>query len=117
MSGEGEGSWTPDQVRGDGEWQKALAAFEGAAAEVREIEAATAGYRFEDEEALLPAHDAACEAMEIALQRMLFVPAPHPRALAAKLELFFAHGLEPHSIEADVLEAIRRDVRRLAACV
>jgi hypothetical protein len=48
------------------EWKKALAAFEAAAAKVREIEATTSGYGLEDEEAVLPAHDAACAAMEAA---------------------------------------------------
>jgi hypothetical protein len=108
-------SWTLKQVQGDGEWKKALAAFEAAQAAVWEIEAATAGYSIADEEALLPAHEAACEAMEVALQRMLFVPAPHLLALGMKLELFFEHQLEPHSVEENVLTAVRGDVRRLTA--
>jgi cobalamin biosynthesis protein CbiG len=97
------------------EWNKALAAFEKAQATVWKIEAATAGYGFEDEEPLLPAHDAACEAMEVALRRMLFVPAPDVAGFAAKLDLFFEHGLEPRSAEEEVLAAVRRDVRWLAA--
>lgn len=96
------------------EWQTALAAFRAAAAKVLEIEAATAGYGFEEEEALLPAHDASCEAMDAALRRMLFVPAPDLAALAVKLELFFDHALEPHSVEEDVVAAIRADAGRLA---
>ena len=96
------------------EWEAALAAFEAAAAEVRAIEAATAGCGFEAEEALLPAHDSACAAMEGALTRMLRAPAPHLGAFAVKLELFFGHALEPHSVDADVAAAIRSDAGRLA---
>ena len=97
------------------EWEKALAAFEAAEAAVGEIEGATAGDSLEDEEALLPEHEAACEAMEAALGRLMLVPVPHLEALAAKLELFFEHGLEPYSVEAACLAAIRGDARRLAA--
>jgi hypothetical protein len=112
-------SWIPDQVRGDdgghdGEWEKALAAFEAAAAEVLRIEAATAGYGLEEEEALLPAHGAACEAMEAALRHMLLAPAPDLAAFAVKLESLLKHALEPHSIEEDVAAAIRADARRLS---
>jgi hypothetical protein len=81
---------------------------------VREIEAATAGYSLEDEEALLPTHEAACDAMEAALGRLMLVAAPDLAAFAAKLELFFKHELEPNSVEEDILAAIRGDVRRLA---
>jgi len=35
-------------------------------------------------------------------------------AFGSKLELFFEHELEPHSVEEAVLAAIRKDVRRLA---
>jgi hypothetical protein len=101
-------------ARNDGEWQAALAAVEAAQAAVWEIEAATAGYGLEDEEALLPAHEAACDAMEVALGRMLLAPAPDLAAFAAKLELFFEHELEPHSVGEDVLAAIRGDAARLA---
>jgi hypothetical protein len=113
MTGE-EGRWIPDQVRDDELWRAALAAFEAAAAKVLEIEAATAGYRFDDEDALLPAHDDACGAMEAALRRMLLVPAPDLRALGLKLDVFFDHALEPHLGEEDVLAAIRGDLRRIA---
>ena len=95
------------------EWEKALAGFEAARAAVLEVEAATAGYGLDAEAALLPAHDSACEAMDGALQRVLLAPAPHLAALGAKLELLFAHAIEPDSAEADVLAAIREDVERL----
>jgi hypothetical protein len=114
LPAETERRWTPDQVRGDAEWDKGLAAFEAAQTAVWEIEAATAGYGFDEEEALLPAHEAACEAMETALGRLLLVPAPDLAAFATKLDLFFEHELEPHSAEDDVLAAIREDVGRLA---
>ncbi|MFL6846127.1 MAG: hypothetical protein ACJ8ER_14740 [Allosphingosinicella sp.] len=105
----------PVHPSGSGEeWEAALVAFEAAEGAVRQIEAATAGYGFEDEAALLPAHEAACEAMEAALGRLLLVPAPHLVALLVKLELFFRHELEPHSVDAEVLAAIKGDARRLA---
>jgi hypothetical protein len=113
-SAETERRLIPDQVRGDDNWLEALAAFEAAEAVVREIEAATAGYSLDEEEELLPAHDAACDAMEAALGRILLAPVPHLAALAVKLELFFEHELEPHSASEDCLGAIRGDVRRLA---
>jgi hypothetical protein len=106
------GSPSPSELGED--WVKALAAFEKAEAAVREIEAATAGYSLEDEEALLPAHGAACAAMEAALGRLLLVPAPDLPAFSAKLELLLEHALEPHSVGEDVLAAVRGDVRRLA---
>ena len=97
------------------EWGKALAAFEAARAAVREIEAATAGYGFEDEEALLPAHDAACEAMEAALQHMLFVPAPDLRALGIKFEAAFDHELESSALHGELrYPAILQDIVRLS---
>jgi hypothetical protein len=108
-------SWIPDQVRDDGEWQAALAAFEAAAAKVRAIEAATAGCGFEEEEeALLPAHEAACEAIEAALRWMLFVPAPHLPALGIKFEAAFAHELAASAAGDDLrFRAIRQDIVRL----
>ncbi|HYE29302.1 MAG TPA: hypothetical protein VEA61_13865 [Allosphingosinicella sp.] len=109
-----EERWIPDQVRDDEQWQSALAAFEAAAAEVRAIEAATAGYRFEEEEAVLPAHDAACAAMEAALQRMLFVPAPHLGALGIKFEAAFAHELASAVQHGELrFPAIMQDILRL----
>ena len=105
----------PDRVRGrnDGEWDEALAAFEAAQAAVREIEAATAGYGFEDEEALLPAHDAACEALEAALQHMLFVPVPHLPALGIKFEAAFDHELKSAPDDDLRFSALLTDIVRL----
>jgi hypothetical protein len=120
MSGKAEAPPPPPSGRSPSpsklgeEWSTALAAFEAAEAAVREIEAATAGYSLEDEEALLPAHEAACDAMEAALGRMLLVPAPDLDGFAVKLELFFEHELEPHLAEEDRVAAIRADLRRLA---
>jgi hypothetical protein len=96
------------------EWEKALAAFEAAGAEVREIEAATAGYGLEEEEeALLPVYDAACEAVEGAFGRMLAVPAPHVAALAVKFEAAFAHELKSSPDDDPRFAALLRDIVRL----
>jgi hypothetical protein len=122
-----ERRWTPDQVRGDGfgadqvrddgvgssAWQQALAAFRAAQAAVSEIEAASAGASFEEEEDWLPRHDAACDRMEEALLRAIALPAPDLGALAVKLELLFAHGIEPNAVDDVWLAAIREDALRL----
>ncbi|HEV2746615.1 MAG TPA: hypothetical protein VGW34_04880 [Allosphingosinicella sp.] len=101
-------------ARNDGEWGRALAAFVAAEAAVREMEAATAGYALEEEEALLPAHDAACEAMEMALQRMLFVPAPDLRALGIKFEAAFDQELASSVRNGELrYPAIMQDIIRL----
>jgi hypothetical protein len=80
---------------------------------VRAIEGATAGGSVEDEEAWLPAHGAACDAAAGALARVLAAPAPDLGALAGKLELVFAHAVEPGAVEAEVVEAVMADCRRL----
>lgn len=53
--------------------------------------------------------------MDAALGRVLLKPVPDLAAFSAKLELFFEHELEPHSVDEKVLAAIRGDVRRLAS--
>jgi hypothetical protein len=113
LPGATEGRWIPDQVRDDEEWVAALAAFEAAQAAVREIEAATAGYSLEEEEALLPQHDAACEALEAALQRLLLMPAPHLMALGIKFEAAFAHELSSSPDDDPRFGAILQDIIRL----
>ena len=114
LSAAAERRWIPGQVRDDELWREALAAFEAAAAEVRVIEAATAGHAFDDEEALLPAHEAACDAMEAALGRAMLAAAPDWADFAVKLGLLFEHELEPGSAEEEVQAAVLADVRRLA---
>ena len=97
------------------EWEAALAAYERAAAHVREVEAGTAGLSFAEEEARLPAHDAACAAMEGALERVLRVPAPGPGALAVKIELMFGQAVEPGAADEGCVAALLADARRLLA--
>lgn len=97
------------------EWDAALAAFEAAEAAVGEIEAATAGYSLEEEEALLPAHEAACDAMEAALGRLLLVPVPHLAALAVKFEAAFAHELQASPDDDLRFRALLQDIIRLHA--
>ncbi|HEY0313803.1 MAG TPA: hypothetical protein VGC56_15090 [Allosphingosinicella sp.] len=102
----------PDQVRHD-EWELALAAFREAQAAVQAVEAATAGRSAAEEEAWLPRHDAACVAMDEALAGTLAAPAPNLPAFAAKLELLFAHAVEPGAVEDEYAEAVLADSRRL----
>jgi hypothetical protein len=80
---------------------------------VRAIEGATAGGSVEEEEAWLPAHGAACDAMDEALGRVLDAPAPDLGAFAVKLELLFAHAVEPGAVEEGVVEAVFADSERL----
>jgi hypothetical protein len=98
---------------GEEQWAGALVAFRAAQAEVRRIEAATAGRSAEEEEAWLPAHDFACAAMDDALAALLAAPAPNLPALAAKLELLLAHAVEPGAVEDEYAEAVLADSRRL----
>src|SRR4051812_49531808 len=95
------------------EWERALGAFRTARAAVLEIEAATAGASLAEEEDWLPRHDAACDRMEEALLRAIALPAPDLAALAVKLELLFAHGIEPNAVDDAWLAAIREDALRL----
>jgi hypothetical protein len=80
---------------------------------VRRIEAATAGASAEEEETWLPADDAACAAMDDALVRAIAAPAADLGAFAVKLELLFAHCIEPGAVEGEVGEAVMGDARRL----
>jgi hypothetical protein len=95
------------------DWEEALAAVRAAQALVAEVEAATAGASVAEEEKWLPRHDAACARMEAAVARAVGVAAPDLPAFAAKLELLFAHGVEPGAIEETWLAAIGEDARRL----
>lgn len=114
--GVGAGLLPPDQVRGrkDGGWAQALAAFKAAEAEMRAVERATAGGSAEEEGVLLPVYEARLEAFGGAVRALILVPSPDFAAFAQKLDLFFEHELEPHSVEEEVLAAVRADVRRLA---
>jgi len=103
----------PPPRPGEELWADALGAFRAAEAEVRRIEAATAGRSADEEEAWLPRHEAACDAMGDALARAIAAPAPDFSAFAAKLELLFAHAIEPGAVEEDVEEALLADSRRL----
>jgi hypothetical protein len=79
------------------------------------VEGVTAGRSVEEEEAWLPVHDAACGAMEAALGRAIAAPAPDLAALAAKLELVFAHEVEPGALDQISIDLILSDARRLAS--
>jgi hypothetical protein len=110
--------WTPDQVRGDAEaaadaarrerpaerWQAALARF-------RKAEAAILAAASSDDEDL---YDRLGERFERSLRALLRTAAPDVAALAAKLDLAFAHEVATLSGGDACLEAIRRDAHRLA---
>jgi hypothetical protein len=101
--------------RDEQDWHAALAGFRQAEGLVAGIEGATAGCSFEEEEALIGAHDAACEAMAGALARLLAAPAPGLPALLVKLELLFAHAVEPHAADEAGVASVLGDARRLLA--
>jgi hypothetical protein len=110
--------WTPDQVRGDAEaaagaarrerravrWQAALARF-------RKAEAAVLAAASTDDEDL---YDRLGERFERSLRALLRTPAPDVAALAAKLDLAFAHEVATLSGGEACLEAICCDAHRLA---
>jgi hypothetical protein len=101
-------------ARNDGDWEQAIAAFHAAEAELRGLERATAGQSAEEEEALQEVYDTRVDAFGGAVRGVMLSGAPDSAAFAAKLELFFEHEVEPHSVDEDVLAAIRGDARRLA---
>ena len=93
----------------------ALAAFRDAEAELRGLERATAGQSAEAEEALQAVYDGRVDAFGGAVRGVMLAAAPDFAAFAAKLELFFEHELEPHSVDEEVAAAVLGDARRLAA--
>ena len=109
---------TPDQVRGDAEaaagaarrerravrWQATLARF-------RRAEAAVLAAASSDDEDL---YDRLGERFERTLRALLRTAAPDLAALAAKLDLAFAHEVATLSGGEACLEAICRDAHRLA---
>jgi hypothetical protein len=105
---------SPSPAKAGEDWSEALAHFRAAEAEMRAVERATAGSSAEEEEVWLPAYEARLDAFGGAVRAVMLAPAPGFAAFADKLELFFMHELEPHSVEAEVLAAIRGDARRLA---
>jgi hypothetical protein len=96
------------------DWERAIAAFRAAEAEVRAVERATAGSSAEAEEVWLPVYRARLDAFGGAVRGVILAAAPDFGASASKLELFFEHEVEPHSVDEEVLAAIRGDARRLA---
>ena len=92
-----------------------LAAFRSAEAEMRAVERATAGYSAEDEDAVLAVYEDRLDRGSAAVRRVMLADAPDFLGFAEKLELFVDHELEPHSVDEEVLAAIRADARRLAA--
>jgi hypothetical protein len=113
-----QGRGAPDQVRGDAEaaagaarqerrfvrWQAALARF-------RKAEAAILAASSSDDEDL---YDRLGERFERTLRALLRTAAPDLTALAAKLDLAFAHDVSTLSGGEGCLAAVRRDAHRLA---
>jgi hypothetical protein len=79
------------------------------------FEALCSGRGFAEQEALQGEYDALGGAMEAALRRLLLAPAPDVAALARKIELAFAHEIEPLSDVEPWAAAILGDARRLSS--
>jgi hypothetical protein len=94
----------PDQVRHDGEWQNALAAFRRAEADLPALEGDPDEDAFGD----------ALERFNEALAGLLAVPAPDVRALATKLDLAIAAEVQELSFGPPALAALARDAHRLS---
>jgi hypothetical protein len=115
-------SWTPDQVRSDGEetwakWHAALAAYRAAEAAVAGEEGRMAGAAFAEAEAAQEGYDQLGAALDEALARLFAAPAPDLAALAAKLQLFAAHEAFTLDCGEAALEGMVCDARRLAGVV
>jgi hypothetical protein len=92
------------------EWAAALRAFREARAEVDAVERRSAGLSVVEEEAWMPAHEAACAAMEGALGRVVRAAAPDLAALGEKMGLVFDFAVEPGAVEAaGVVAALMAD--------
>jgi hypothetical protein len=88
-------------------------AFREAREGVVGVERRSAGRSVEEEDAWMPAYEAACAAMEGALGRVLLVPAPDLDAPGEKIGLVFEFAVEPGAVEEAVVAALMADVRRL----
>ena len=97
-------SWIADQVRNDGDWQEALAAFRSAEAAVAALEGGP------DEDAFGRAHDR----FNAALRRLLSTPSPDLPALAAKLEIAAASEAAEATYAPPDLARLAADARELA---
>lgn len=97
--------WTPDQVRADERWAKALARFE-------KTDAALAAVAHSDDEALYGRLGAR---HDTALRRLLRTPAPDLPELALKLDLALDDRAVEYVGDAAPMKALKRDARRLAA--
>jgi hypothetical protein len=109
--------WIPDQVRDDGKWASALAAFQAAEAELRAFERRTAGAPWEAQKAVEREMDERLDALGPALLRLLEAPAPDLEALAVKIELIIAHDAVSLSVGQGCLEDLARDARQLAGAL
>jgi hypothetical protein len=105
---------SPSPAKAGEDWGAAIAAFRVAEAELRGLERATAGQSAEAEEALQEVYDACGDSFAGAVRGVMLAGAPDLAAFAAKLDLFFEHELEPHSVDEEVIGAIRSDAQRLA---
>jgi hypothetical protein len=110
-----EERWTPDQVRGDGRWARALAAYERAEATVAEVERRTAGAPWEEQAAVEAEYGDALDGLYAAMRRLFRVPAPDVAALAVKIEIVVAHEVATLNEGEACMAALRRDALRLSS--
>jgi len=108
------GSGIPDQVRDNGKWERALAAFQKAEAKLRAFERRTAGAPWEEQEAVEREMDERLDALGPAMRRLMRTPAPDLKALAKKIELMVDHDMGSDTGGEACLAALKRDARRLA---
>ena len=99
----------------DADWQRALASYRGAAAELLSFEHETAGAPWEEQEQIENRHGALSEASYRALRLLLQIPAPNVNAVSLKLDLTLEHEVVTLSRGEACLTALQCDARRLAA--
>lgn len=95
-------------------WDRALAAYRAAEADLRECERRTAGAPWAEQEAVEEEFGDRLDALYAALRRLLRASAPDVGALALKIDLGIEHEVATLNGGEACLAAIRRDAWRLA---
>jgi hypothetical protein len=107
--------WIPDQVRHDGSWWRALAAFEQAEAELHAFERRQAAAPEAEQMALDRLYDDRLGALYHALRRLLRLRAPDAEALLTKIALVTDHEVATLTGGEACMATLKRDAQRLEA--
>jgi hypothetical protein len=100
---------------GSAAWQRALAAYQAAEAELRAFEKLTAGAPWEEQAAIEEAYGDRLDAMYAALRRLMRLRAPDLPALATKIVLAVDHEVATLTGGEACMATLKRDALRLTA--